>query len=93
MSAVPLNATPSSGPLERSVTLLGATGSIGTSTVDLIRRARDRYRVEAVTASTNGTALAALARDLGARFAAVADPAAYEDLKSGLSGSGIEAAA
>jgi 1-deoxy-D-xylulose-5-phosphate reductoisomerase len=77
----------------RSITLLGATGSIGSSTVDLIQRQRGRYRVEAVTANHNAAALARLARDLGARFAAVADPAAYRDLKETLSGSGIEAAA
>ena len=78
---------------ERSVTLLGATGSIGASTVDLIKRERDRYRVEAVSANTNAAALAELAREVGARFAAVGDEASYRELKSALSGSGIEAAA
>src|SRR5262245_28806749 len=78
---------------ERSVTLLGATGSIGASTVDLIKRERERYRVEAVSANTNAAALAELAREVGARFAAVGDQAAYSELKSALSGSGIEAAA
>src|SRR5262245_33591383 len=78
---------------ERSVTLLGATGSIGASTVDLIMRERGRYRIEAVSANTNAAALAALARDVGARFAAVGDEAAYRDLKSALAGSGIEVAA
>jgi 1-deoxy-D-xylulose-5-phosphate reductoisomerase len=78
---------------ERSVTLLGATGSIGASTIDLIRRERERYRVEAVSANTNAAALAELARAVGARFAAVGDQAAYRELKSALSGSGIEAAA
>ncbi len=37
-------------PPERSVTLLGATGSIGASTIDLLKRQRERYRIEAVTA-------------------------------------------
>ena len=78
---------------ERSVTLLGATGSIGASTIDLIKRERERYRVEAVSANTNAAALAALAREVGARFAAVGDEASYRDLKSALSGSGIEAGA
>jgi 1-deoxy-D-xylulose-5-phosphate reductoisomerase len=72
---------------------LGATGSIGASTVDLLKRARERYRVEAVTANKNATALAVLARELGARFAAVGDPAAYGELKDALSGSRIEAGA
>jgi 1-deoxy-D-xylulose-5-phosphate reductoisomerase len=80
-------------PALRSVTLLGATGSIGSSTVDLIKRESGRYRVEAVTANHNAAALAGLARELGARFAVVADPGAYRDLKEALSGSGIEAAA
>ena len=58
----------------RSVTVLRATGSIGASTMDLLRGARDRYRVEALTANTNVEGLAKLAREFGARFAAVADP-------------------
>lgn len=76
----------------RAVTILGATGSIGSSTIDLLKRQGDRFTVEALTANKNGAALAKLARELGARFAAVADPDAYKDLKSELSGSGIEAA-
>jgi 1-deoxy-D-xylulose-5-phosphate reductoisomerase len=83
----------SASPAVRSVTLLGATGSIGTSTIDLLKRHRGRYRVEAVTAARNAGMLATLARELGARFAAVSDPACYAELKEGLSGSGIEAAA
>ncbi len=81
----------SAGP--RSVTLLGATGSIGASTIDLIKRQPQRFRVEAVSANTNAVALAALAREVGARFAAVGDPAAYRDLKNALAGTDIEAAA
>jgi 1-deoxy-D-xylulose-5-phosphate reductoisomerase len=78
---------------ERSVTILGATGSIGASTIDLIKRERSRYRVEALSANTNATALATLARELNARFAAIADPSAYDELKSALAGSGIAAGA
>jgi len=78
---------------ERSVTLLGATGSIGASTIDLIKRANGRYRVEAVSAKSKAAPLAALARELDARFAAIGDPAAYRELKDALAGSGIEAAA
>ena len=77
----------------RGVTILGATGSIGSSTIDLLKRQKGRFTVEALTAHKNGAALARLARELGARFAAVADPAAYNELKSELSGSKIEAAA
>ena len=79
--------------MPRTVTLLGATGSIGSSTIDLLRRDPGRYRVEALTAHRNGAALARLARELGAHFAAVADPAAYDELKAGLAGSRIEVGA
>ena len=79
--------------LPRTVTLLGATGSIGSSTADLLRRDAARYQVEAVTAHREAGALARLARELNARFAVVADPAAYGELKAELSGSGIAAAA
>jgi 1-deoxy-D-xylulose-5-phosphate reductoisomerase len=78
---------------ERTVTLLGATGSIGASTLDLIKRERNRYRVEAVSANKNVAVLAALAREVGARFAAVGDPDAFDDLKDALSGTGIETGA
>jgi 1-deoxy-D-xylulose-5-phosphate reductoisomerase len=78
---------------ERTVTLLGATGSIGASTADLLKRERTRFRVEAVSANKNAAALAALARELGARYAAVGDPAAFGDLKAALFGTGIAAGA
>ena len=78
---------------ERTVTLLGATGSIGASTADLLKRERKRFRVEAVSANKNAAALAALARELGARYAAVGDPTAYGDLKAALFGTGIAAGA
>jgi 1-deoxy-D-xylulose-5-phosphate reductoisomerase len=80
---------PASASVERSVTLLGATGSIGASTIDLIKREPGRYRVEAVSANKSAAALAALARELNARFAAVGDPAAYRELKDALAGTGI----
>ena len=79
--------------MPRTVTLLGATGSIGASTIDLLRQEAGRYQVEAVTADRNAVALARLARELGARFAVVADPEAYGELKAELAGSNIEAAA
>jgi 1-deoxy-D-xylulose-5-phosphate reductoisomerase len=77
----------------RSISILGATGSIGTSTLDLLMRDRKRYRVEALTAQRNATALAKAAIALGARVAAVAEAGAYGELKDALSGTGIEAAA
>ena len=77
----------------RSITILGATGSIGVSTIDLIKRNPGHYRVEAVSARRNAAALAQIARDVGARLAVVADPDFFAELKSALAGSGIEAAA
>src|SRR5690606_7056798 len=58
----------------------------------LLQRNPDKYRVEAVTANTNAAPLAKVARDLGARFAVIADPAGYTALTDALSGTGIEAA-
>jgi 1-deoxy-D-xylulose-5-phosphate reductoisomerase len=81
-----------SPPAIRTVTVLGATGSVGTSTVDLLKRGNGQYRVEAVTAHRNAAQLAQIARDLCARVAVVADPSAYAELKAALAGSGIEAA-
>ncbi|MFS2009968.1 1-deoxy-D-xylulose-5-phosphate reductoisomerase [Azospirillum sp. CT11-132] len=77
----------------RSVTILGSTGSVGTQTVDLVSRDPERFPVEALTANRNVTLLAQQARQLNARLAVVADPAAYAELKSLLSGTGIEVAA
>jgi 1-deoxy-D-xylulose-5-phosphate reductoisomerase len=77
----------------RTVSILGATGSVGASTVDLLRQHPGRYRVEALTANRDVAALARLARELGARFAAVGDPAEFKSLKAALAGSGIAAAA
>src|SRR3954453_13957581 len=93
MTVPRLRGQSSTVPAARAVTLLGATGSIGGSTIDLLKRERQRYRTEAVTAHRNASALAGIARDLGARYAAVADPRAYRELKDALSGSGIESGA
>jgi 1-deoxy-D-xylulose-5-phosphate reductoisomerase len=77
----------------RSITILGATGSIGASTLDLIKRAPEDYRVESISARSNAAALGKIAREVGAKHAVVADHAAYRELKDALSGSRIEAAA
>jgi 1-deoxy-D-xylulose-5-phosphate reductoisomerase len=76
----------------RRVTILGSTGSIGQSTIDLLLRHRDEFVVVALTANRNAALLAEQARQLDARFAAVADPADYPALKEALSGTGIEVA-
>jgi 1-deoxy-D-xylulose-5-phosphate reductoisomerase len=93
MSAVPLRNNKTAAHAVRSVTVLGATGSIGDSTMDLLRASRDRYRVEALTANSNVPALAKLAKEFGVRFAAVADSARLGELRDALSGTRIECGA
>lgn len=80
------------GNWPRRVSILGSTGSIGRSTVDLLLRNRESFVIEALTANHNAALLAEQARALDARFAAVADPADYPALREALAGSGIEAA-
>jgi 1-deoxy-D-xylulose-5-phosphate reductoisomerase len=93
MSPVPLRLNQAAASSVRSVTVLGATGSIGDSTMDLLRGARDRYRVEAVTGNSNVQGLAKLAREFGVRFAGVADPSRLSELREALAGTGIECGA
>jgi 1-deoxy-D-xylulose-5-phosphate reductoisomerase len=82
---------PDSAP--RTVSILGATGSIGCSTLDLISRAPARYDVEALTAYSNVELLARQARLVGAKCAVIGDHTRYAELKSALAGSGVEPAA
>lgn len=78
--------------MSRSITILGATGSIGSSTLDLIRRDRDNWSVEALTANGNAAELARLAREFCAKVAVIADESRLPELRDALAGSGIEAA-
>lgn len=73
----------------RRVTLLGATGSIGASAVDVLAAHPDAFEIVALVAGSDAPALATLARRLGARFAALADPAGGRALAEALAGSGI----
>jgi 1-deoxy-D-xylulose-5-phosphate reductoisomerase len=77
----------------KRLVILGATGSIGRSTEAVIDGAQGEFDVVAVASGRDAKGLARVARKLGARFAAVADPKAYDELKRQLSGSGIEAGA
>ena len=79
--------------MTRKIAILGATGSIGKSTVDLVERNRERFEVTAVTASTNVEALAEVARRTGAKFAVIADESRYNDLAELLAGTECRAAA
>lgn len=78
--------------MTRSVTILGATGSIGASTLDLIERSPSRFRVEALTAHENVTGLADAARRTGARLAVIGDESRHAALKEALADSDCEIA-
>jgi 1-deoxy-D-xylulose-5-phosphate reductoisomerase len=77
-----------------SLSILGATGSVGQSTLDVVSAAPPgQFIVEALTANTNVDALAKAARNHNASVAVIADPRYYQELRSALAGTGIEAAA
>jgi len=77
----------------KRVSILGATGSVGQSTVDLILRDPAAYDVVALTGGGNVARLAADARALNADLAVVAQEDLLPDLRAALAGSGVEAAA
>lgn len=83
------------GRQRRRISILGSTGSIGTSTLDVVRQCggRERYEVLALTGNGNVELLAAQARECGARLAVTADESRYDALKAALAGSGVAAAA
>ena len=77
----------------RRVTILGATGSIGTSTLDVVAGHPDDYSIVALTAQHNVTDLARAARHHKAQLAVIGDESLYDELKSQLQGSDVQAAA
>lgn len=77
----------------RKVSIFGATGSVGMSTLDLIQREPDQYEMVALTANGDVEGLAAAARQCEARIAVIGNPDRYQALKDALRGSGVEAAA
>jgi len=77
----------------RRITILGSTGSIGDSTIDLIDRDADVYDVVALTANGNWAKLAEQAKRLKPAIVAVADHDAYADLKAALAGTGVKVVA
>ncbi len=79
--------------MTHNVSIFGATGSVGLSTLDLIRQHRDKYRVVALTANGNAADLAKLATEFEPEIAVVADEAAYPTLKEALAGTAIRVAA
>jgi 1-deoxy-D-xylulose-5-phosphate reductoisomerase len=76
----------------RKISILGATGSVGTSTLDLVERHPDRFEVVALTAASNVAALADAARRTGANLAVIADPKLLPELERRLDGSRCRAA-
>jgi len=90
--AVP-SVKPQITPEPRSLTILGSTGSIGCNTIDLIERHPDDYRVVALTAYNSYEILAEQARRLMPELVVIGDEHHYRELKSVLSGTGIEVAA
>jgi 1-deoxy-D-xylulose-5-phosphate reductoisomerase len=77
---------------KRTLSIFGATGSVGLSTLDLVRQHKNAYRVVALTANSNAADLAKLAIEFDAELAVVADDAAYPALKAALAGTRIEVA-
>jgi 1-deoxy-D-xylulose-5-phosphate reductoisomerase len=77
----------------RKIAILGATGSIGKSTLDLIECNPERFEVVALTAGTNAEALAEIARRTSAKLAVIADQTRRRDLEELLVGSDCRVAA
>ena len=77
----------------RSITILGATGSIGDSTADIIADNPELFQVGCLVGGSNAQKLAQRAQALGAQRAVIADEIQFSTLKQALAGSGIEIAA
>ncbi len=72
------------------ITILGATGSIGKSTLDVIKRQPERYKVYALTAHTSVQELAEQCKEFNPKYAVLADDASRESLVEALAVSGCE---
>lgn len=80
-------------PTTRRVTILGSTGSVGRSTIDLVMREPERFPIEALTAQSNVALLAEQAIQVKAKHAVIGDETLLAELRERLAGSGIETAA
>ena len=76
----------------RKLSILGSTGSVGSSTLDLVERHPERFEVVALTAAKNVAALADAARRTSANLAVIDDPTLLSELEERLEGSGCRAA-
>jgi 1-deoxy-D-xylulose-5-phosphate reductoisomerase len=80
--------------MARSISILGATGSIGRSTLDLVEREEEgTFELVALTAQRDVEGLAAAARRTRARHAVIGDDSLYSALKDALAGTDVEVAA
>jgi 1-deoxy-D-xylulose-5-phosphate reductoisomerase len=76
----------------KQVTVLGSTGSIGTSTLDVIRRSSDRYSIFALVAGTNADLLASQILEFRPKVAIVATHKTLESLIDKLDDAGLSRA-
>ncbi|MBI1261817.1 MAG: 1-deoxy-D-xylulose-5-phosphate reductoisomerase [Rhizobiales bacterium] len=96
MAVTPLHQPETRAPrpdAPRRVSILGSTGSIGCSTIDLISRQPEAYEVVALTAHRNVALLVEQARLLRPQHAVIAEPTLYETLKAALAGLPIQVSA
>ena len=82
----------------RVISIMGSTGSIGRSAIDVINFANEQsanlqFDVDVLVAGTDSELLASQAVQVGAKLAVVADEGKFDDLKARLNGSGIDCAA
>ena len=78
---------------KKSLIILGSTGSIGQSTLDVVRAQPERFSVSALVGNQNIDQLVADAKEFQPQLVVTADPERYLELKDKLAGSGIEVAA
>ena len=78
---------------KKSITIFGATGSVGGSTLSLIREHPDSFTPHALTAHRDYQGLAKLALEFKPAHAVIADEAFYTPLSEALAGTGIRVAA
>jgi len=93
VSAITMAVSPKAAAQKKSVTLLGATGTIGRSTLKIIAAHPDRFELAALTAGDNVALLAEQCRQFKPKRAVIANPSLYHELKEALKGTGIKAAA
>ncbi|HJU31285.1 MAG TPA: 1-deoxy-D-xylulose-5-phosphate reductoisomerase, partial [Hyphomicrobiaceae bacterium] len=93
MAVTATTSLPGSVPARKRISVLGATGSVGTSTLDLVGRNPHMFEIVALTARDNVDALAECAKRHRAALAVIVDEGRYHELKERLAGTGIEAAA